>query len=307
MGSTSDRPDYFHDLSIVIQGPAELGGRPVAALAAQTAKRAFPGAEVIVSCWDGDHTETIGLLADCVVTSPDPGPQRHSKGVLNVNRQIVSSRAGLEVATRTFMLKARSDLIFHSARLWSEYLAHRRHFRSVYRRDPILITNLTTVNPRRQERYFALCDWIYLGPRDAMAELFTTPPFPDEHLAYLVRGEPVLRYNAEQWITINFLARHGLNLDTLSDGYVSDPATVHAYRAMVGRHFAMSSWFRLGLSTQKHHISSFSLDNMYTHREWAEEFLDRRSLLDPERIVLSVAYHPMVRAAVKRLQRSLVA
>lgn len=303
MNLKTDLPYSFEELSIVLQGPTELGGRPTAALAARTARQAFPGAEVIVSCWVGDRTDSICSQADQLVVSCDPGPQRYSNGVLNVNRQIVSSRAGLEVATRPYVLKARSDIVFRNARLWVEYHLHRWRFRQSRGRDPILITNLTTVNPRRQERYFALCDWIYLGPLDAMTELLSTPPYPDEYLTYPVREKSLLRYNAEQWIAVNYLARHGLDLDLLPDGYVTGSEIASTFHELVGQHFALSSWFRLGLGTQKHRISSFSLDKMYTHREWAEDFYGYHSLFDPERLAVSVAYHPLVRASAKQLKR----
>ncbi|MEL7217393.1 MAG: hypothetical protein AAGK01_03070, partial [Pseudomonadota bacterium] len=118
-----------------------------------------------------------------------------------------------------------------------------------------------------------------------------------------LNGTEVLRFNAEQWIVINYLSRHGLDLDALPHGYDAEAATAHAHRELVGKHFALSSWFRVGLGTQKHRISSFSLDNMYTQREWAEEFFGRRSIVDPERIAISTAYHPFVRAIAKRLKR----
>ena len=307
MSLNADLKNDFSGLSIVIQGPTELSGLPIATLAARTARDAFPGAEVILSSWCGDQIDKVRNLVDKLVLSVDPGPQHHSAGVLNINRQIISSRAGVGVATRPYVLKARSDLIFRDSRLWTEYHAHQRLFRTAQGHDPILITNLTTINPRRQERYFALCDWIYLGPRDKMVELVATPPFPDDYLTYQLNGESLLRFNAEQWIVVNFLARYGLDLDTLPNGYVTGATIARVHSELVGRYFALTSWFRLGLGTQKHRIATFSLDEMYTHREWAEEFFDRHKFLDPERMIISAVYHPLIRATAKRLRKLLIA
>lgn len=304
MTISANRTGRFEDLSIVLQGPANLGERPTARLAAQSARRCFPGAEVIVSCWEGDRTDDIGAAVDQIVVSPDPGPQPFADGQLNVNRQIVSSRAGAKAANRPYVLKARSDLVFRNARLWSAYISSQERFKSRTGRDPILITNLTSVNPRLGGRYFALCDWIYLGLNQSVSDLFDLPLFPEAYLTFFHRGQLTTRYNAEQWIAINYLARHGLDLSTFPNGFVINPAVAQAHHDIVGSHFAMKSWFGIGVRTQKHRISSFSLDRMYTDREWKEEFFQDRIFFDPERLAVSAAYHSVVRKLARRLKRA---
>lgn len=303
MLSIFNKNKCFDCLSIVLQGPSRFLDKAIATQAAISARKSYPGAEIIVSCWEGDIIDDLVPLVDKVIQSPDPGAQYGKLATLNVNRQIVSSRAGVGLATRPYVLKARSDLLFSSEKLWSEYVRAQRAFTNINGYDPILITNLTTVNPNRQRRFFSLCDWIYLGPRASIVELFKTPMYPDEDVNYLFEGDTVLRYNAEQWITVNFLTKHGLDINVISDGYVTGASIEESHRRIVGKHFVMSSWFRLGLRTQKHRISSFSLDNMYTHCEWAEEFLMQRSFFDFERMAISAAYHPAARIFTKRLRR----
>jgi hypothetical protein len=293
----------FRELSIVLQGPVDLGGRAVASRAAETARRIFPGAEIIVSCWEGDKTGAIKGLADLIVVSPDPGSQSHSRGVLNVNRQLVSSRAGAVAATRTYVLKARSDLTFRNSNVWRAYQNHSRRFLRVQGREPILITNVTSVNPHRQRRYFSLCDWVYLARKDVAIELFSAPFFPDDFLTYEHCGESVLRFNAEQWITLNYLFRHGLDFMSLTDGYQISSQTVDAHYQLLGRHFALTSWFRLGMGTQKHRIFSFSLDRMYTQREWDSDFAEKYFLMDFERFAVSALYSKLARVTAQLMRR----
>lgn len=300
----SNSLESYDSLSIVLQGPTELGSLQTARAAARSARKSFPGAEIIVSCWDGNTTKSVRPYVDLVISSADPGPQRFGGGVLNVNRQIVSSRAGAEVATRPYVLKARSDLVFRNANVWSEFLRHKSDFEAKFDRDPILITNLTSINPNRYPRYFALCDWIYLGRAESVRELLAAPLFPDAHLDHNVNGQANTLYNAEQWIVMNYLVRHGLDVSVFPNGHDQNPDIARAHEDFVGRHFALSSWFRLGMKTQKHRISSFSLDRMYTHREWAEAFSRQRRGLDLERLAISVLYHPTVRRLARRILRN---
>lgn len=296
-------PVDFSNLSIVLQGPTVLGKSHVAETAARSARQCFPGAEIIVSCWHSDKTEAVRPYVDRLITSADPGPQHFSGKQLNVNRQVVSSKTGIDAATRPFVLKARSDLVFQNARIWTEFARHQNRFQTEFGHDPILITNLTSVNPKLYPRYFALCDWVYLGRIDSISALFSTPKFPDSYLNYVANGQPNTRYNAEQWIALNYLARHGLDLDLCPDGYATGPAIASAHEKFVGAHFALSSWFRLGIRTQKHRISSFSLNRMYTNQEWMDAFVGRSFGFDFERLAISVAHHPTVRKIAKRVLR----
>ena len=293
----------YRELSIVLQGPAELDGRPVAAISAATARQAFPGAEIIVSCWEADRSSNAANVADKVEMSPDPGPQLHPNGVLNINRQLVSSRAGAAAATRPFVLKARSDLMFKNPRLWLAYQDCRRGFIDQHGREPILITNLTTVNPRHHARYLCLCDWLYLAPRETVIELFSAPPFPNEYLYYaLDKREPLLRFNAEQWIATNFLARRGLDLEKITDGHQTDTLMREAHYELLGKFFTMKSFFSLGIRTQKHRIRSFSLDTMYTEKEWLKDIEGKSHLFDGERLMINALYSGIARAGFRLIK-----
>lgn len=103
-------------IAVVVQGPVMAAG-DLTSECLRGLRRLLPGAQLILSTWEG--SETAGLECDDVVISADPGPgvARLDGGsmVTNVNRQIISTRAGLEPVARPYTLKSRTDLLLEHA------------------------------------------------------------------------------------------------------------------------------------------------------------------------------------------------
>jgi len=108
------------ELSIVVQGPIkettdERGHATILVL--QAARKHYPAAEIVYSGWEGHPLPaSAGELVDRVVLSTDPGPVQtfdtaDGPVVENINRQIVSTTAGLNAATGRFAVKLRSDTL----------------------------------------------------------------------------------------------------------------------------------------------------------------------------------------------------
>ena len=101
-------------VSIVVQGDIRANtSRAIAALRNQ-----MPGAEIILSTFKDQiaHLESsnISLFVDKICASEDPGalpPTVRSPTAPpnNINRMLVSTQAGLKLATRPYALKLRSD------------------------------------------------------------------------------------------------------------------------------------------------------------------------------------------------------
>lgn len=107
------------DISVVLQGAVDLAVTPKCVTAIH---KAFPGAEIILSTWKGAATSDI--LADCIIYNQDPGGMKCSHTVDNTNRQIVSSRSGVNQAKKKYILKIRSDCYMKSAKIltyWNLY------------------------------------------------------------------------------------------------------------------------------------------------------------------------------------------
>lgn len=109
------------DISVVVQGAVDKEATPLCLL---SLKKAMPGAEIILSTWEGSVTE--GLQFDRLVLNKDPGGIKDPfNGVtVNLNRQLCSTLNGIKVATRRYVLKTRSDLEFKNSSFtdfWNQF------------------------------------------------------------------------------------------------------------------------------------------------------------------------------------------
>ena len=158
---------------MVVQGPVgPLGDATSTSAVIASLRAAFPDAELILSSWNGARTD--GLDVDTVVLSTDPGVGAMGS---NVNRQIVSSRAGIARATRRYVLKTRTDILFYSGRIlesWGRYPG-RAPFGAIFQ-ERLLVGSLFTRRPSLISPYpFHPGDWVFLGRRDDMGKLFSVP------------------------------------------------------------------------------------------------------------------------------------
>ena len=97
------------EISVVIQGPLLAGQAEGAARCVQSLQRVLPGAELILSSWQGEDASAFAPPVR-VVLSPDPGAFATTERPYNLNRMLVSTQAGLKAATRRYCLKLRTDL-----------------------------------------------------------------------------------------------------------------------------------------------------------------------------------------------------
>jgi hypothetical protein len=108
------------ETSVVIQGPvhgspSDPPERQLTRQVIASVRRHMPGAEIIVSTWKGSPIDHLG--ADLVVLNDDPGAVTLAdSGFLsayknNLNRQLVSTQAGLRTARRRYAVKLRSDTL----------------------------------------------------------------------------------------------------------------------------------------------------------------------------------------------------
>ncbi|MBE4994537.1 hypothetical protein INF73_21930, partial [Enterobacter cloacae complex sp. P6RS] len=111
----------MNSLSIVIQGP--FGTKEYSKQAflkhLEEMRRLFPLSEIIFSTWKCDSKAqeelrvSLDKLGVVLVISDDPGilevNDSNGRNRTNVNRLIISTRAGLDVVTRPFTVKMRSD------------------------------------------------------------------------------------------------------------------------------------------------------------------------------------------------------
>lgn len=195
------------DISIVVQGPiirnVDYYPNGWTDEVLKRLRRHFPDSEIILSTWRG--TDVEGLTFDILVENEDPGQTYY-----NLNRQIISTRNGLEKATRRYAMKWRTDTVLKSNQ-FLEYFARfpiRDRDYSILR-ERILLP--TARDPRFSRTPFAYSDYYHFGLIEDLKAIWSIPPAPEEWTFWFSnRPKPKLaidnsRYTPEQYIWITFL------------------------------------------------------------------------------------------------------
>lgn len=183
-------------ISVVVQGPiAANHDRPqsegVTRRSLEAIRCHLPGAHIILSTWKG--SDTGGLDFDELVLSDDPGssvimyykdgrPHR-----VNVNRQIVSTMAGLQRVKTDYAMKLRADNVLHgdSCKTLFEVFPERAE-KHRYLNDRIVIANLCAqAYSQGLPLPFFLCDFFYFGRTEDLRTFWGQPLVRD----YVYREE----------------------------------------------------------------------------------------------------------------------
>ncbi|MFQ3598842.1 MAG: WavE lipopolysaccharide synthesis family protein [Chloroherpetonaceae bacterium] len=136
------------DISVVVQGPI-LHQDERTKRVLESVRTHLPEAELILSTWKG--SDVSGLECDVLLLNDDPGA---INGNNNVNRQIVSTRNGLQKATRHYAMKLRTDTLLTGTGFldaFDRYPERRDDFKVFEHK--IVIPTLYTRNPLRVTPY----------------------------------------------------------------------------------------------------------------------------------------------------------
>lgn len=263
----ASRPVLASDVSVVVQGPVVGSpGDPEEARWTQRALRSvravMPESELLLSTWQG--SDVSGLDADHVVLSADPGPtasRDSAHAANNVNRQILSTRVGLEHAGRRLALKLRSDMLLeHDGMLrlfggWPERASTGRVLQ-----ERILVPTFYTFNPRRVYARFPymVSDWSQFGLREDMLEVWSTPRW-DTSFEWLL-GRRIVA--SEQWIWMSLLNLHD------EDAFVGRPDVIEHSELMMVNNTVVLEPEDLGVRMLKVSPHLGHQAAVYTHGEW---------------------------------------
>jgi len=197
------------DISLIVQGPI----LPVkTARFIRKSKAMIPKCEVIVSTWEG--ADLSDIEADKFLLHDDPGPSKRIMGgkietCSNINRHLVSTREGINAASRKYCIKLRSDSWLSG----TAFLKIRDRFpvrnrSSIIFKERIVVPTAITINPDfGDHRLFHVSDLFYFGLTEDLQKLWTSlPQFVDPNNE--VNEDDPLRnalkfYSAEQYLFIH--------------------------------------------------------------------------------------------------------
>lgn len=269
------------ELSFVVQGPIY---QDITDKVCESIREYFPECEIVLSTWEGSSIE--GLKYDKVVFSKDPGSTQrveNQKILMNANRQYISSKNGIAVGSRKFIIKTRSDIVFKNnnllERLEKLTIYNQKDKEYSFLQNRIIVTNVTSVNPHKNlQMPFHLCDWFYAGLAEDIKNLFDIPLYPEEKYAswYATHPKPtnntsdsLARYAAESYIISEFVRKYkNINFEHSFD-ISSD--NIEISERVIANNFMIYSNRQLGFYSMKNLVLPKSyLYLMYTSYDWIQ-------------------------------------
>lgn len=268
----------FQDISFVVQGAIDPVATPKCL---QSIRHWYPGSEIILSTWDG--SDVANLDYDTLVVSPDPGAYcASSEGkpiMANGNRQIVSTKNGLQKVTRPYAVKLRNDIIFTGnqwAGMWDRFPRRVPDWRMF--RERVITGSWYARNPLRETgKPFHPSDWFMFGLLEDLMLVWDVELEPEPEDAYWFRTRPhptnaldpddTRRYLPEQYLWKTLMQKFGpIKFDNFAD---ASPENIRLTQLTFANNLII---------LEPHHFSFFAHKYpnpkrawrycCYSHREW---------------------------------------
>lgn len=168
-------------------------------------RAALPHATIVLSTWDTlalptefDSADKLGI--DQLILNPDPGGLPNIKfgydAPNNVNRQIISTQAGLNQVSTEYALKLRTDSYLLNDNLLQFYryytqqvtLHSQRHLSSKSEGtdySPIVVPSFFTIDPSMFEHMaFHISDWAQFGKTERLQAFWSAPLMSRDNATY---------------------------------------------------------------------------------------------------------------------------
>lgn len=178
------------DISVIVQGAINKEETPKCL---RSIRKHLPGAEIILSTWEGSNVSDFTGLYDILILNKDPGAPIIEEYKLrtvynNMNRQLLSTQEGLRKASRKYAMKLRSDLIFTSDKFleYFDKFQQRTGEYNLFERKILTPTLFTRFNIKFGKQYervkipFHISDWWLFGLREDLNKYFLDTPLVKE-------------------------------------------------------------------------------------------------------------------------------
>jgi hypothetical protein len=269
-----------HQVTIVFQGPWNDRLRENIA----QARECFPAAPIIIGSCDARTREAFSRTDDVVFAIvPDPGSlpayKRGERAPLNnVNRQIVSSQAGLALVKTPYAVKIRTDCTLES-----------RAFVDLYQRvtaceadsAPLLASSIYTLHPDGIEGFpFHVSDWFFFGQSEALRAYYDVPlmtpqdavwgdGLPRDRDGHYFARQYRSRFSPEQYLAVHNARKDGYVVPRFLDDARAE--IVESYRRYLGSRFIVCDLSQFGLVFDKYrHVpqSHYQFFNCVWGSDW---------------------------------------
>lgn len=265
------RPDRSN-ITFVMQGPI-VPHVTLDSLA--SIRRTFPASPIILSTWTG--YDISNLIYDELICSDDPGgfyySDREDNWQNNVNRQIVSTLAGLQRVQTEYAFKIRTDFKITGddfLKYWNRYPAVVPDYKVFG--DKLLACSYFSRNPSSRMNFpYHPSDLAFFGKTADVMHLFNVPLMTETEAYLDTKNRRFNRYAAEQYLFINCLRKCGKSvlLECYNDISRSNIIETEKYFAS---NFVFLTFEQFNLEPKKihffMHIDPEGFGSCYTHNEW---------------------------------------
>ena len=201
------------DISVVVQGAVDY---IYTSQCLESIRRNLPDAEIILSTWK--ETETKDLIFDKLILNDDPGffyySDRPGEKKNNINRQIISTFAGLKECSRKYALKIRTDFIINGNSFldfFSKYHEYDKKYKVFSHK--ILSCCYFARNPRSNMPFpFHPSDIAFFGKVDDLLNLFDIPLMTEKEAFWDTTNSRFNRYVPEQHLLIKCLEKNNRDI-----------------------------------------------------------------------------------------------
>lgn len=267
-------------ISVIIQGPIFRDENHLLTTkhVIESVNSILPHAEIILSTWK--NSDISDLVFDKLILNNDPGNfmvlLEGNEFELNLNRQILSTRNGLLMASRQYAIKLRTDTIIKNSKFLQYYMKFSdfdETFRFVESR--IITSNISSFSPMKSKRLFNPGDHFFFGLATDLLNYFDLKLLNLKDInrfsisSNLIDHEKIL--SSEQYIFINFinkflkvhfsyLNQFNKNLREISE-------------KIIANNLVIVDNLRLGIESLKYPHYSYSMKKMryyyyYSYFEW---------------------------------------
>ena len=295
-------PISLSDITFVVQGPIIPD---VTLSCLLSIRRNFPASSIILTTWKGHDASS--LIFDELVYSEDPGffyySDRAGERQNNVNRQIVSTLAGLQRVQTEYVFKIRTDFNITGddfLQFWNKFPLSDPAYKIFG--NKILACSYFSRNPSSRMRFpFHPSDLAFFGRTADLIRLFDVPLMTEAEAYWDKKNARFNRYVPEQHIFINCLRKNGkaVQCDYYNDNSELNITETEKYFAS---NFVFLSFEQFNLQPTKSiflmkpHPNSFR--TCYTHNEWLGLY---KKYVAPS---IEVPAHDEEREKIERFYRS---
>jgi hypothetical protein len=245
----------FNCITILLQGNYTAD----TAISIRRLRALAPDLRIVLSCWESNRADVIAAVYPDIVTvfTEDPGaPAISGFKVDNIRRQIVSSRVGLESVETPWVVKIRSDISLdpYCIKEVLDLCVPLRSEKLTLFSHKVVATSLTTLDSRRSDLYFHVCDWVYIGAIDDVRAIFSVALPEDDFFAFFQSAKPTpeicSRYRSETYLIFH-LVHKKLGTSYPFSGYRDDTLVGLSHDVMKTNFVIVNPW-NLGLHSSKY-------------------------------------------------------